>query len=87
MEAIGSPRWSAACSPRGPFFLARRIVRPVARVAAASRSLAAGRRPEPVPVEGAAELETLAVAFNDLAEQLVRAREAERSFLLRSATS
>ena len=41
------------------FFLARRIVRPVARVAAASRSLAAGRRPEPVPVEGAAELETL----------------------------
>jgi signal transduction histidine kinase len=64
------------------FFLARRIVRPVARVAAASRSLAAGRRPEPVPVEGAAELETLAVAFNDLAEQLVRAREAERSFLL-----
>jgi two-component system, OmpR family, sensor kinase len=64
------------------FFLARRIVRPVARVAAASRSLAAGRRPEPVPVEGAAELETLAVAFNDLAEQLARAREAERSFLL-----
>jgi two-component system sensor histidine kinase BaeS len=64
------------------FFLARRIVRPVARVAAASRSLAAGRDPEPVPVEGAAELETLAVAFNDLAEQLARAREAERSFLL-----
>jgi two-component system, OmpR family, sensor kinase len=64
------------------FFLARRIVRPVARVAAASRSLAAGRRPEPVPVEGAAELETLAVAFNELAEQLARAREAERSFLL-----
>ncbi|HEY7694329.1 MAG TPA: HAMP domain-containing sensor histidine kinase [Gaiellaceae bacterium] len=64
------------------FFLARRIVRPVARVAAASRSLAAGRHPEPVPVEGAAELETLAVAFNELAEQLARAREAERSFLL-----
>jgi len=64
------------------FFLARRIVRPVARVAAASRSLAAGRQPEPVPVEGAAELATLAVAFNDLADQLARAREAERSFLL-----
>jgi two-component system sensor histidine kinase BaeS len=64
------------------FFLARRIVRPVARVAAASRSLAAGRRPEPVPVEGAAELATLAVAFNGLAEQLAQAREAERSFLL-----
>jgi two-component system sensor histidine kinase BaeS len=64
------------------FFLARRIVRPVAKVAEASRSLAAGQRPEPVPVEGGAELETLAVAFNDLAEQLARAREAERAFLL-----
>jgi two-component system sensor histidine kinase BaeS len=64
------------------YFLARRIVRPVARAATASRSLAAGRRPEPVPVEGGAELETLAVAFNDLADQLARAREAERSFLL-----
>jgi signal transduction histidine kinase len=64
------------------FVLARRIVRPVARVAAASRDLAAGKHPAPVPVEGAAELATLAVSFNDLAEQLARAREAERSFLL-----
>jgi two-component system OmpR family sensor kinase len=64
------------------WFLARRITRPVARVAAASRSLTGGRHPEPVPVEGPAELSTLAVAFNDLAEQLARAREAERSFLL-----
>ena len=35
-----------------------------------------------MPVEGAAELATLAVAFNDLAAQLARAREAERNFLL-----
>lgn len=64
------------------WFLARRIVRPVARVAEASRDLATGRHPEPLPIEGAAELETLAVSFNELAEQLARAREAERSFLL-----
>ncbi len=64
------------------FVLARRIVRPVGRVAAASRSLAAGTHPEPVPVEGATELATLAASFNDLAAQLARAREAERSFLL-----
>ena len=64
------------------WFLARRIVRPVARVAAAARALAGGRHPEPVPQEGAAELATMASAFNDLAEQLRRAREAERSFLL-----
>ena len=62
--------------------LARRIAGPVQRVAAAARTLARGTRPEPVPVEGAAELATLASAFNDLAEQLARAREAERSFLL-----
>lgn len=64
------------------FVLARRIARPVHRVAEASRSLARGTRPDPVPVEGAAELATLARAFNDLAEQLTRAQEAERSFLL-----
>ena len=64
------------------FLLARRIARPVRRVAEASRSLARGERPDPVPVEGAAELATLATAFNDLASQLARAQEAERSFLL-----
>jgi signal transduction histidine kinase len=64
------------------FLLARRIARPVYRVAEAARSLARGTRPAPVPAEGASELVTLAVAFNDLAEQLGRAREAEKSFLL-----
>lgn len=64
------------------FALARRISRPVRRVAEAARTLAGGTHPAPVPVEGAAELATLAAAFNDLAEQLARAREAERSFLL-----
>ena len=63
-------------------FLARRIAGPVQRVAEAARTLARGTHPEPVPVEGAAELVTLAAAFNDLAAQLARAREAERSFLL-----
>jgi signal transduction histidine kinase len=64
------------------FLLARRISRPVGRIAAAARSLTRGTHPEPVPVEGAAEIATLAVAFNDLAAQLRRAQEAERSFLL-----
>jgi two-component system, OmpR family, sensor kinase len=62
--------------------LARRVTLPVQRVAAAARTLARGSHPAPVPVEGASELATLAVAFNDLAEQLARAREAERTFLL-----
>jgi two-component system sensor histidine kinase BaeS len=62
--------------------LARRIALPVRRVAEASRKLARGTHPDPVPVEGAAELATLARAFNDLAQQLARARAAERNFLL-----
>ncbi len=64
------------------FWLARRISRPVGRVADAARSLARGTHPDPVPVEGAAEIATLAVAFNALAHQLRRAQEAERTFLL-----
>jgi signal transduction histidine kinase len=56
------------------FLLARRISRPVRRIAAAARTLTGGTHPEPVPVEGAAEIATLAVAFSvrnteiDLAE-------------------
>jgi two-component system sensor histidine kinase BaeS len=64
------------------FLLARRISRPIRRVADAAGSLARGTDPEPLPVEGAAELVVLATAFNDLARQLARARESERSFLL-----
>jgi signal transduction histidine kinase len=64
------------------FLLARRISRPVDRISAAARSLTRGTHPEPVPVEGAAEIATLAVAFNDLAAQLRQAQEAERNFLL-----
>jgi two-component system sensor histidine kinase BaeS len=64
------------------FLLARRISQPVDRIAAAARTLTRGTHPEPVPVEGATEIATLAVAFNDLATQLRRAQEAERNFLL-----
>ena len=64
------------------FLLARRISRPVDRIAAAARTLTRGTHPEPVPVEGATEIATLAVAFNDLAAQLRHAQEAERDFLL-----
>jgi two-component system OmpR family sensor kinase len=62
--------------------LARNIARPVHRVAEASRHLADGDEPEPVPVAGPAEVRGLAQSFNAMAEQLARARNAERSFLL-----
>ena len=64
------------------FLVARRISRPIDRIAQAARTLTGGTHPEPVPVEGAAEIATLAVSFNALVEQLQRAQEAERNFLL-----
>ncbi len=62
--------------------LARTVARPVTRVAAASRRLAEGESPEPLPVEGSTEIRQLATAFNDLSDDLRRAQDAERAFLL-----
>jgi signal transduction histidine kinase len=72
----------AVLAAAAAWLLARRIVGPVRRVAEAARSLGRGAHPDLLPVEGPVELATLAVAFNDLAAQLARAREAEKSFLL-----
>ncbi|MGC9974496.1 MAG: HAMP domain-containing sensor histidine kinase [Gaiellaceae bacterium] len=62
--------------------LARMITRPLDRVALASRDLAERGASEPVSVEGATELRSLATSFNEMAEQLANAREAEKAFLL-----
>jgi two-component system OmpR family sensor kinase len=64
------------------YLLARAVARPVSRVAEASRRLAAGESPEPLPVEGSTELRQLSTAFNELSEELHRAQDAERAFLL-----
>jgi two-component system, OmpR family, sensor kinase len=66
----------------GAALLARSIARPLLSVARASRKLADGRDPEPLPVAGPTELRSLAQSFNDMAAELTRARAAERSFLL-----
>jgi signal transduction histidine kinase len=64
------------------FGVARLIARPVRRVADAARRLGRTQKAEHLPLEGARELVALAASFNDLSDQLERAREAERSFLL-----
>jgi len=64
------------------FLLARAVARPVSRVAEASRRLAEGESPEPLPIEGSRELRQLSTAFNELSEELHRAQDAERTFLL-----
>ena len=64
------------------FLLAGSIVRPIRRAADASRALAEGTSPEPLPAQGTAELASLAHAFNEMAAQLAASREAEQNFLL-----
>jgi two-component system sensor histidine kinase BaeS len=64
------------------YLLAGAVARPVQRVATASRQLAAGERPEPLPVTGSDEVKALASAFNQMADELDRSRDAERAFLL-----
>ncbi len=72
----------AVLAALGSLIIARWIAGPVRRVADASRSLAEGISPQPVPLGGSAELAVLAQTFNDMAEQLNKAREAEKNFLL-----
>lgn len=64
------------------YLLAGSIVRPIRRVADASRALAEGTSPDPLPMQGTAELASLSLAFNEMAEQLAASRDAERTFLL-----
>ncbi len=63
------------------FFLARRLIRPIAELSAATGRLAAGERDVVVPVRGQDELAELGTAFNEMSGELGRAREAQRSFL------
>lgn len=66
----------------GAFVLARAVSRPIQRVASASRALAVGELHEPLQPEGPDEVVALAEAFNYMSEELARARDAERTFLL-----
>ena len=64
------------------FVVARSISRPIRRVAAATRALAADESHEPLPTSGTTELASLAQAFNQMTEQLAASRQAELDFLL-----
>ena len=63
------------------WYLNRRIVRPVAQVAAASAVLAEGDRPEPIPEQGPAELAIMARSFNRMSERLAEAERAQSAFV------
>ncbi|HEY6961943.1 MAG TPA: HAMP domain-containing sensor histidine kinase [Gaiellaceae bacterium] len=78
LAALVGVAFAAAVS----FALARSIVRPLRRVAAATRALANDERHEPLEPEGTIELAALANAFNHMTEELAASRAAEREFLL-----
>ncbi len=63
------------------FLLARRMLRPIDQLAAATRRLASGETDVTVPVQGEDELADLGHSFNTMASELALAREAQRSFL------
>ncbi len=62
--------------------LARRLVRPIDELAAASRRLPEERGAVEVAVRGPKELAELAMTFNAMSRGLATARESQRSFLL-----
>jgi signal transduction histidine kinase len=72
----------AAIAAIAAFLLARAVARPIERVSRASLALARGERPGPLPVTGSTEVAALAAAFNQMAADLDRAKQSERSFLL-----
>lgn len=64
------------------FLLARRLARPLHEVSVATRKVAQGSVDTRVPVHGSDELAVLASSFNDMANELARAKQAERAFLM-----
>jgi len=64
------------------FLLARRLTRPIGELSAATRRLAKGEAGVAVPVgRGEDELADLGASFNEMSDELSRAREAQGRFL------
>ena len=63
------------------YLLARRLTRPVASLADATRRLAVGEPDVAVTVDGEDELAQLARSFNRMSAELAQARESQRQFL------
>jgi two-component system osmolarity sensor histidine kinase EnvZ len=80
-EWIGWSALAAALALIGAWFIVSRVNEPLRALTRAAAELAGGRRPKPIAEAGAAELRTLAHAFNRMTAALQRA-EAERALLL-----
>ena len=65
----------------GGWIVARRLAARIRRLERAARSVAAGRRIAPLPVESDDELGRLTRAFNEMQEQLAKVDHARREFI------
>ena len=65
--------------------LARRLARPIERLAAGAGRIADGDLDARVPEEGPAELRSLAVAYNRMAERLAEQEEVRREFIVNAS--
>jgi two-component system sensor histidine kinase BaeS len=63
------------------YLLGRRLSRPIGELAGATHRVAAGEGGVSVPIRGHDELAQLGADFNEMAGELERARESQRSFL------
>ena len=61
--------------------IARRLARPLQRLEAATREVAAGNYDRQAPVEGAREVKSLATSFNQMTRRVRGARQRQRNFL------
>jgi two-component system OmpR family sensor kinase len=77
LAALGGVLLAALLS----YLLASRLTRPIGALASATQRLAAGEPGVEVPVSGEDELAGLGRAFNEMSEELGRARESQRRFL------
>ncbi len=60
--------------------LSRWVARPLAHMVEAARALAAGEH-RPIPVEGPAEVQVLAQAFNEMSRQVQASQQSQRDFV------
>ena len=78
---IGWGAFALLLSLAGAWLIASRISRPLAALTRAAQQVGRGERAEPAPVTGAAEIRTLASAFNQMSSDLAQL-ERDRAMVL-----
>ena len=79
--ALGASIAAMLLALLGAWLIQRRINRPLNALVAASAALARGERPQPLGTQGPSEVNTVAVAFNEMMVSLER-HERERALML-----